>query len=131
MVCRSGRIGQSLAVLSLFAATACATYASTGGGDYAGGNGELVVQNRGWENVTVYAVRGPVAIRIGSVSGLSARTFALTPAILGPGGSMQLKGQRRISGEEFLTPAFDFGPGGNARWVIESTASLSHVMVLR
>ena len=128
MVYRGRRIGLSLAMLSLSAVTACAP-AVTGSGAHVRQNSELIVQNRGWENVTVFAVRGPVAIRIGTVDGMSTRTFILTPAILGPGGFMQLRGLRRISGEQFLSHSFDLGPGGNARWIIESTASLSHVMV--
>lgn len=121
---RSRRIGLSLAMLSLLVCTSCATYVSSAG-SYAEPNGELVVDNRGWETVTVFAVRGPVAVRIGSVDGMSTRTFALTPAIVGPAGMMQLKGLRRTSGEEFISTAFDMAPGTQTHWTIESNARLS------
>jgi hypothetical protein len=119
--------GLSLALISLVASTSCASLGPSGA--YEPPGTELVVQNRGWENVTVFAVRGPVAIRVGSVDGMSTRTFALTPAILGPGGMIQLKGLRRISGEQFLSTMFDMGPGTSAQWVIETNANLSHVRV--
>jgi hypothetical protein len=62
----------------------------------------LLVQNRGWEDVTVFVVRGETAIRIGVVPGLGSRTFLLPSAVTGPGGGIQLRAQRRISDLAFV-----------------------------
>jgi len=120
--------GLFLVMLSVLISASCATHISSAGA-YEGEPGELVVENRGWETVTVYAVRGASALRIGTVSGLSSRTFKLNPAVVGPPGMMQLKAERRISGEAFTSSMFDMSPGTNAQWTIETTARLSHLMV--
>jgi hypothetical protein len=127
---RNRRNGLAVALLSLFVSTSCATHLSSPGA-YDNGDGELVVQNRGWETVTVYAVRGPAAIRIGAVDGMSTRTFALTPAVVGPPGMIQLKGLRRITGEEFMSSTFDMMPGATAQWTIEANPRLSHLRMTR
>lgn len=89
----------------------------------------LIVQNRGWDNVTVYVVRGEAAIRIGDVQALSSRVFPLPSSVTGSGMPIQLRGLRRLQDEVFTSPAFDVQPGEEVRWTIESHATLSHVFV--
>jgi hypothetical protein len=89
----------------------------------------LVVQNRGWEDVTVFVVRGDAAIRIGVVQGLSSRVFVLPSAVTGSGLTLQLRGQRRITDQAFTSHIFNMQPGERASWTIEPLPSLSHVVV--
>jgi hypothetical protein len=89
----------------------------------------LVVQNRGWEDVTVFVMRGEAAIRIGIVQGLSSRVFVLPSSVTGSGLTMQLRGQRRITDQAFTSHVFDMEPGEMASWTIEPVPSLSHVVV--
>jgi hypothetical protein len=89
----------------------------------------LVVQNRGWEDVTIFVVRGDAAIRIGVVQGLSSRVFVLPSAITGSGLTLQLRGERRITDQAFTSHVFNVQPGEMASWTIEALPSLSHVIV--
>lgn len=128
MVSRLRRTPLITSALFALVAAGCAALGPPGD-PYAIERNALVVQNRGWEDVTVFVVRGEAAIRIGVVQGLSSRVFVLPSAVTGSGLTLQLRGQRRITDQAFTSHAFSMQPGEMASWTIEPLPSLSHVIV--
>ena len=89
----------------------------------------LLVQNRGWDDVTVYVVRGETDIRVGVVQALSSRMFPLPSSVAGPGTPIRLRGRKRLQDEVFTSHAFNMSPGEVARWTIEALPTLSSLFI--
>lgn len=50
---------------------------------------EVLVENHGWDDVAVYALRGSSRFRLGTVSGMTTQRMVLTPGMLSADGTVE------------------------------------------
>lgn len=90
----------------------------------------IVVDNRSWDQVTVFIVVGSAQLRLGDVEPMTRRSLALKGAqsVLGHGSAYFVG--RRLAGSVFRSESFDVNPeGGTPSWTIDSHAPFSYVLI--
>jgi hypothetical protein len=89
----------------------------------------VVVNNRSWDQVTVYVSQGTAEWRLGEVAPMTQRTLPLKQvgaSLLGR--SAQFVG-RRLAGASLHSESFDVSPGmGVPTWTIENHGAFSFVL---
>jgi hypothetical protein len=89
----------------------------------------IVVNNRSWDQVTVYVSQGTAEWRLGEVAPMTQRTLPLRhlgASLLGR--SAQFVG-RRLAGASLRSESFDVSPGmGVPTWTIENHGAFSFVL---
>jgi hypothetical protein len=112
-----------VAVAAIAVASSCAKRTATSSGSSE--KIPLLVNNRGYYDVTVYAVRSPggAGARIGNVSGGSTASLSVRFADLQAGGRMVLRVRAIGARREWLSPALSVGTGATARLNVFSTNS--------
>jgi len=128
MVVHSRWIRCSIAAVSLLSAGACTGLTSNRAAPTPRVS-LLTVENRGWEDVTLFVVRGGVPIRIGTVRGLSSELIAVSVGVTGIGQPFQLRGRRRLTGEQFDTQLFTLDPGAAMRLIVEQVPGFSSLSI--
>jgi hypothetical protein len=90
----------------------------------------VVVNNRSWDQVTVFLTFGTVEWRLGEVEPMTERTLPLkhmSRAVVGR--TVQLMG-RRLAGGSLRSEGFDVNPGGGVpTWTIENNGAFSFVLL--
>jgi hypothetical protein len=81
----------------------------------------LQVRNENWADATVYLVREGVGIRLGTVAGLSTRSFRLSSAHIGAGHSMALRMETRLPHAAFTSSLFNVRPGQRIEYRFEAS----------
>jgi hypothetical protein len=89
----------------------------------------VVVNNRSWDQVTVYISQGTATWRLGEVSAMTQRTLPLKHVgkwLLGR--TAQFVG-RRLAGASLRSESFDVNPGmGVPTWTIENHGAFSYLL---
>ena len=80
----------------------------------------LRVDSHHWSDVTVYAVRDGIRLRLGTVSAASSATFRVPPHLLNLAGELQLVGDPLGGGKPIHMEPVYIRPGGLAEWTLES-----------
>lgn len=93
-----GRSRALVALLAILLLPACVMPRGGGGGRWEPGDGStqdqratIRVENRSWNEVTVYAMRSTQRIRLGNVPGVSTRTFNIPQGLVGQGTSLRFQ----------------------------------------
>ncbi len=89
----------------------------------------LRVDSHHWSDVTVYAVRDGLRLRLGTVTAASSATFRIPPYLLNLSGELQLVGDPIGGGRLIRMEPIYIRPGGRAEWTLESELGASSLGV--
>ncbi len=89
----------------------------------------LRVDSHHWSDVTIYAVRDGVRLRVGTVSAAGSATFRIPPYLLNFAGELQLVGDPLGGGRPIRMDPIYIRPGGFAEWTLESNLKNSSLGV--
>ncbi|MEX2526525.1 MAG: hypothetical protein WEA09_02710, partial [Gemmatimonadota bacterium] len=89
----------------------------------------LRVVNRGWQDATIYSVRGTTRIRMGMVSGLSNREFAIPTDALEGGHTLVLFADPVGGFEGYRSPATTVSQGDRVELWLQPILAQSSVLV--
>lgn len=89
----------------------------------------LEVHNRSWEDMVVYATRGPVRYRLGTVAGLGDGTFTVSSAVVEPGLRLSLAAAPVGSQRSYEAPMVALAPGDRVVWRLQSSLEHSDLSV--
>lgn len=89
----------------------------------------LTVMNRGWQDATIYSVRGTTRIRFGLVAGLSNRDFAIPSDALEGGHTLVLFADPVGGFEGYRSPAITVTEGDRVELWLQPTLAQSSVLV--
>jgi hypothetical protein len=90
----------------------------------------LHVDSYHWSDVTVYAIRDGIRLRLGTVTALGSATFRIPPYLLNLHGELQLEGDPSVGGGKpvRMEPVY-IRPGGRAEWTLENGLQRSSIGV--
>lgn len=89
----------------------------------------LEVHNRSWEDMVVYATRGPVRYRLGTVAGLGDGMFTVSAAVVEPGMRLSLAVTPVGSQQAYEAPVVALAPGDRVVWRLQSAMEHSDLSV--
>lgn len=89
----------------------------------------LEVHNRSWEDMVVYATRGPVRYRLGTVAGLGDGVFTVSSAVVDPGMLLALAVTPVGSQRAYEAPVVALAPGDRVVWRLQSAMEHSDLSV--
>lgn len=89
----------------------------------------LRVTNRGWQDATVYGVRGTSRMRFGTVSSLSSRDFAIPAESLAGGHTLVLLADPVGEPRGYRSPQITVARGDRIELWLQPVLSQSHVFV--
>lgn len=89
----------------------------------------LTVLNRGWEDATVFSIRGTTRIRFGLVAALSNRDFAIPPDALEGGHTLVLLARPVGGFQGYRSPATSVSRGDRVELWLQPSLVQSSVMV--
>lgn len=89
----------------------------------------MVVDNRNWEDATVYIERDGARWKVGSVPALSTRTISVDSRLVNRGRDVRVIAQMRLSRELFQSTPFSAAGARSVEVQIGSRLSMSMVSV--
>jgi hypothetical protein len=89
----------------------------------------LEVHNRSWEDLVVYATRGPVRYRLGMVMGLGDGVFVVPSSVVDQGLTLSLAASPVGSQQSYHAPPLALSPGDRVVWRLQSALEHSDVSV--
>lgn len=89
----------------------------------------LIVENKQFDDIVVYLVRGGAPIRLGVVEGFRARTFRLLPAVLGAGNDLVLRAATANSRVQIVSETFQLHGARNIGWTLYGSETLPGIMI--
>jgi hypothetical protein len=89
----------------------------------------LSVNNRHYLDVVIYVLNGGASSRVGVVTGLSSREFALPAHIAGQGDKIELLGDPIGSTEAARTESLVLRRGAHIQWTLDPDLSRSSVTI--
>ncbi len=89
------------------------------------------VENAGWEDATVYLLRGSARLRLGVVDGFGTRTFALSHGLLGSGQELRLAIEPTITRRIHASDTFNVSPGQTVRWSVNARSRVATLSIQR
>ena len=87
----------------------------------------LIVQNNGWNQVTVYLIQGGARLRVGEVAGFSTQVFPGNRLGMMTGGSSTFLVARPLAGTPFRSENLVFTAGRTLVWTIENQPAHSYL----
>lgn len=115
----------------LLVLSACA---SAGKRDRASPRGPVTtveVSNRNWADLTVYAIRSGMRVRLGSVVSMTTERLKLPPAILAGSGGIRLHVELLGSRQAHTTEAIQVQPGDRIQFDVQNHLAISSLSVWR
>jgi hypothetical protein len=116
----------SLVVMTM--ALGCAPHASRRA-DPSGGTIRVIVDNRNWEDATVFIERDRARWKIATVPALSSKVLSLDSRLVNAGMVVRLVAQTRLSRQSFQSSPFDASGARSVELRIGSRLSTSMVSV--
>jgi len=113
-----------VALLALFLLPACAAPRASGGGAWEPGQSTqepratIRVENRSWNEVTVYAIRSTQRVRLGNVSGVSTRTFTIPQGMVGLGATLRFQADPLGSDRAPISQEIHVSPGDQVQMYV-------------
>ena len=75
----------------------------------------LLIENRNWADITIYAIRGGSRVRLGTVTSMNSAEFVI-PAEVAGSGNIRLLADPVGSTQTFLSEPVVVGPGEQIEW---------------
>lgn len=89
----------------------------------------LEVRNRNTEDVVVYATRGSIRYRLGTVPGLADESFVVNAAVVDDGLTLLLAAAPVGSNRSYQTPPLALSPGDRVVWRLLTPMEMSDVSI--
>jgi hypothetical protein len=126
---RLSSIVASIAVVATFAA--CAPNQAPASAPGVGGpaSARVEVQNNNWSDMTIWAYRDGLRVRLGTVTSMATQVFNLPRTIASAAGSIRLVASPLASNTQHTTPAVTIWPGQTIEFRIENQIGISTVSV--
>lgn len=123
-------LSRLLMVVTTTFTIACLPISTPGGGPHPSRNAAVVeVTNNNFEDLVVYWRKGQIDVALGVANGMTTRRFAVPPALLGDGLTIQLAIGARGQRASHASTVFDLPPRAIAAWIVDYRAGLSTVVV--
>jgi hypothetical protein len=90
---------------------------------------QVVVDNRGFSDATIYLVSGGLIKRVGLVTGTSSQQFEVPAGYIGTAGEVRLQAHQVGSAGWMTTDLMTVRPGGIIRFTVENSLRNSYYSV--
>ncbi|MGH7482958.1 MAG: hypothetical protein ACRELV_12455 [Longimicrobiales bacterium] len=87
------------------------------------------VTNSHWSDINVYAIRGGMSVRLGTVTSMTSRTFRLPRSVIAGLADLRLHADPIGSRHGYTSPRIIVGSGRRVIWRVENNLSLSSYAV--
>lgn len=89
----------------------------------------VVVTNNNWSDMTVYAQRNGVSVRLGTVTSMTTQRFSLPAPMVGGTGELNFLADPIGSNQVFRSPAVMVGRGQQVEFMLQNNLALSSLAV--
>lgn len=122
---RGTRLAMALGLALAITGCASAAYDTPANAATGDGAATVVVQNNNWSDMTVYALRNGVRMRLGMVVSMGAERFTLPRMLMSGAGEFRLIADPIGSSEAFRTPPLMVAPGQRVELTLQNSLALS------
>ncbi len=123
--------GIAMAVMLAAGAVACSTAGPQRPANALAGelDATVVVTNNNWSDMTVYAQRNGVSVRLGTVTSMTTQRFSLPAPLIGGTGELHFLADPIGSTQVFRSPAVMVGRGQHVEFMLQNNLALSSLSV--